>query len=104
MIFGTVLLGRILSPATAAVLSAAIYVLVGVVSSRVTRALRLASRSIEVSAMSIGNGWSITGDLGLFDALRSDLVTLTADRESGQLSPVDFEARWADAFRQISHS
>jgi hypothetical protein len=54
--------------------------------------------------MSIVNGWSITGDLGLFEALRSDLVALSADGESGQLSPVDFEARWADAFRQISES
>ena len=104
MILGTVLLGGFLPPATAAVFSAAGYVLVGAVSSRVTRRVRSASRSIEVIATSFRDGWSITGDLPLFEALCADLRVLSADGESGELSPVEFEARWAEAFQQISES
>jgi hypothetical protein len=104
MIVATVVLGQLWTPATAAVLSAAGYVAVGVASSRLTRVVRSASRTVEFSAQSIGDSWSIAGDIELFDELRADLIALSAKAEQGELTPVELEARWAEAFSRISPS
>lgn len=72
------------------------------ITSNLTRDLRSRCASIGWSGTVTGDGYRIHGDRALFDAVRAELLDIEDALRRGMITPVQFEARWGDAYRRVA--
>ncbi|RFA21144.1 DUF6611 family protein [Subtercola boreus] len=85
--------------ATAMVLG--VYVAGFVVALRLTTTLRPGLRRLTVMSIPVGGRFETVGDVEYFDHATDRLRTLDTLRERGLLSPLEYEAGWAEIYDAI---
>jgi hypothetical protein len=79
----------------------AFYVLGFVATGVWTRRLRPRIRTLTTSVVTVGGGITCYGDVRLLHRIANDFVELDDDVAAGRVSPVEYEARWAELYARV---
>ncbi|MCU1529152.1 MAG: hypothetical protein JWP75_2915 [Frondihabitans sp.] len=81
---------------------AAVFYLLGFVGAAfLTRRIRSRVRTLAVSVVAVGGGVTCNGDARLLQEIVNAFADLDDDANAGHLSPVAYEARWADLYDRL---
>jgi hypothetical protein len=99
--FLMIALGGFLSPALATTIAVLLYGCSMAFSAHRTHQLRARCRRVEVVTVAEVDGLSTRGDGASLEAAAAELTRLETQLESGQVTPVDFEAGWARVYASL---